>query len=343
MKILLVTDAWKPQVNGVSVTIQNICKVLRNDGHHVLVVNPYIFFGIYVPGSGKYKLSFGMLGRIIDLFEPDFVHVFTEGPLGLSARRACINRDLKFTTGYHTKFPEILKKWYFIPEFITKSYLKWFHSKSEKIMVPTNGAKNELYKLDKNFKIKNNILVWGRGVDSNIFYANSEKNNYSKLVSKNLICVSRVSPEKNLDDFCMLSNFGYNCTLVGDGSSLSYLKNTYKNVKFCGELSPECVANELRNSDIFVFPSKNDTFGLVMLEANACGLPVVGYPVTGPKDWVKNGVNGFLADGQNFDSLKIAVEKCFEQCSPSDSVLFSKSFSWNKSAEDFLNILVSVK
>jgi glycosyltransferase involved in cell wall biosynthesis len=343
MKILLVTDAWKPQVNGVSITIQNICETLRANGHHVLVVNPYIFFGIYVPGSGKYKLSFGMLGRIIDLFDPDFIHVFTEGPLGISARNACYKKGLKFTTGYHTKFPEILKKWYFIPECITRMYLKWFHSISEKIMVPTVGAKQELYNLYKNLKNKDNVLVWGRGFNSSIFYTNREKKNQSKITGKKLICVSRVSPEKNLEDFCMLSNFGYDCTLVGDGSSLSYLKNKYKSVNFCGELSPQFVANELRKADLFIFPSKNDTFGLVMLEANACGLPVVGYPVTGPKDWVKDKINGVLAHDESFESLKKAIEECFENCSPRDASLFSESFTWNKSAEDFLNNLALAK
>jgi glycosyltransferase involved in cell wall biosynthesis len=339
MRILLVTDAWEPQINGVCTTVKNVHKELNQLGHEVLLFHPGLFWGVTIPGSGGVKLCYPFLKKKIARFKPDRVHIFTEGTLGFSARRACAKLELPFTTGYHTKFPEILNQWYGIPIGLTRSYLRYFHSLSKGIFVPTRSMKGELISLDYLLSPAGKIHVWGRGVDSAHFSPPAWKRNALKMGTRRLICVSRAHCEKNLEDFCALSGHGYSCTLVGGGSYLDTLKRNYPKVNFTGSMPPADVGRALREADIFVFPSKADTFGLVMLEANACGLPVVGYPVTGPKDWIKNGKNGYIAHDTSFESLKFAVQMASIHCAPKDAISHAEGNTWEKTAQDFLALL----
>jgi glycosyltransferase involved in cell wall biosynthesis len=199
--------------------------------------------------------------------------------------------------------------------------------------------KGELISLDYLLSPAGKIHVWGRGVDSAHFSPPAWKRNALKMGTRRLICVSRAHCEKNLEDFCALSGHGYSCTLVGGGSYLDTLKRNYPKVNFTGSMPPADVGRALREADIFVFPSKADTFGLVMLEANACGLPVVGYPVTGPKDWIKNGKNGYIAHDTSFESLKFAVQMASIHCAPKDAISHAEGNTWEKTAQDFLALL----
>lgn len=339
MRIILVTDAWAPQVNGVHTTVKNTSSSLTQLGHEVLLLHPGLFWGFTVPFTGGVKLVFPFLKKKIKDFNPDHVHIFTEGPLGFSARRALSSLGLPFTTGYHTKFPQILNQWYGIPQTWTQCYLKWFHKLSKKILVPTRSTKGELISQEFTLAPADRIAVWGRGVNDSHFYPPAWKRNALKIHSKRLICVSRAHPEKGLDDFCSLSHSGFHCTLVGGGSYLPHLKKKYPKVYFSGSLPPQDVGRALREADIFVFPSKNDTFGLVMLEANACGLPVVGYPVTGPKDWVQNGKNGYLAFDDSLPALKLATVLALIHCSPQGACRHADGHTWKKVAQDFIQYL----
>ena len=336
MRIVLVTDAWEPQINGVVTTVKHVYKELCDEGHDVLLIHPKGRLGIPIPFSGGVRISFTSKEEIT-LFNPDHVHIFTEGSLGLSARRACSSAGLSFTTGYHTKFPQILYQWFKIPQSLTTKYLKWFHGPSKAILVPTQSMKDELTSCS--FAPPSRIKIWGRGVDAETFRPPLWAHHARHVYGKKLICVSRVTAEKGLDDFCKLSQFGYDCTLVGGGPELSRLRWSYPKVKFSGPMPHGDIPKAFRTHSLFVFPSKNDTFGLVMLEANACGLPVVAYPVTGPKDWVQNGKNGFLAKGEDVEDLFLGVAIAFAECSPKGALDKAGEYSWKKSAQEFLGLL----
>jgi len=337
MKILLVTDAWEPQINGVVVTVRNLCKALREEGHELLILHPKMFWGFTLPRTAGIKVVWPHLVKKISNFKPDVVHIFTEGPLGLRGRSACEKLHIPYTTGYHTQFAPILQAWYGVPQSWTKAYIRWFHKNSKGVLLPTPSVGLEL--TADGIVEEARIKIWGRGVDTTIFWPPAWRRSSERIEGKKLLCVSRVDPEKSLDDFCALSNGGYECTLVGGGVSLPRLKSIYPKVHFSGPLPPEEVAQHMRKHDLFVFPSKNDTFGLVMLEANSCGLPVVAYPVTGPKDWVQKGVNGILAKDTTYSALRIAVLIALAECSPKGAISKAEGYSWKKSAQEFLSYL----
>jgi glycosyltransferase involved in cell wall biosynthesis len=337
MKIVLITDAWEPQINGVAVTVRNVCASLREEGHELLFLHPKMFCGFTLPRTAGIKLVWPNLVKKISHFNPDAVHIFTEGPLGLRGRSACTKLRIPYTTGYHTQFAPILQAWYGIPQPLTRAYIRWFHKDSKAILVPTHSAGLEMSSAGMGEASR--IKIWGRGVDPEIFWPPAWCRSANSIDGKKLLCVSRVDPEKGLDDFCALSKEGYECTLVGGGVSLQRLKMDYPKVHFSGPLSPADVAKQMRKHHLFVFPSKNDTFGLVMLEANACGLPVVAYPVTGPKDWVQKGVNGLLARDTTYSGLKLAVLVALQECSPKGAISKADGYSWKKSAQEFLSHL----
>lgn len=327
MKILIVTDAWE-QINGVVRTLETTIKYLEKWGNEVLVIHPGLFNTIPLPFYPEIKLAIYTkhLFKKIKNFSPNVIHIATEGPLGFKVRNWCVNHSKPFTTAYHTKFPEYANKHFYLPLKWSYSYMRWFHSKSEKIMVNTNSMKNELE--SHGFK---NLVIWSRGVDNDLFYPGNKSNNWGNPVWLN---VGRVSVEKNLDEFLKLDLPGTK-VIVGDGPLKKELELKYKAVKFLGKKTGEELAQCYRECDVMVFPSKSDTFGLVMLEANACGKPVAAYPVTGPIDVIKNGINGWLDDDLKsacINALRVNKENITKEIS---------KYTWENCSRQFLYNLIT--
>lgn len=328
MKLLLVTDAWSPQVNGVVNTYKNVIDSLRELAVDVEVIHPYLESfkrnKLRIYPEIEYVTN---LSEITKVFKNKFnsetyVHIATEGPIGIMIRNYCVRKKIPFTTGFHTLFPEFLSKRFFIPTWITYPYFRWFHSKSSSILAPTLEIKKHL--LSKKF---NSVSVWSRGVDLSLF--NESKR--TKTASKYILCVSRVSKEKGLDDFCKLDH--PNKVLIGDGPYLDSLKFKYPNVTFLGKKTGEELARWYANAECFVFPSKTDTFGIVLLEAIASGTPVAAYPQPGPKEVILEGKNGSIDE-----NLQTALQKAL-QCDRYMTYLTSEKWTWKECAFQFIENL----
>ena len=319
MKIVLVTDTWN-NVNGVVTTLRKVVEELTNKYHEVYVIEPSMFKTVSVPGYLEVQLSLN-LWKVFDILKkikPDAIHIATEGPLGLAARFYCKSKGFKYNTSYHTKFPEYLKIHYGIPLCVGYKLMKMFHKYSEKVLVTTDTMKNEL--ASKGFK---NLVTWSRGVDRKTFNPSYRKQQEQKI----LLCVSRVSKEKGLDDFCSLKTSARKI-LVGNGPYLKELKAKYQDVEYVGYKHGKELAEYYANADVFVFPSRSDTFGVVMLESLACGTPVAAYPVTGPID-VLNEENGSLDE-----DLSAAIERCF-LLNRKTVEMSCTAFSWERAAQTF--------
>lgn len=325
MKIAIVTDTWDA-INGVVTTLRETKKELENRGHNVLIVDPSQFKSIsfYQYPDVKLSLNIWKLFKILNDFCPDALHIATEGPIGLAAKfYARRHRNIGYTTSYHTKFPEYLKIYFKIPVNFTYNYLRWFHQDSHRVLVTSNSMKTELE--NKKFK---NIVTWSRGVDTEIFYPKLKSNNIPVL-----LCVSRASKEKNLEEFCKLPG---RKILVGDGPHLKKLQEQFSNVKFVGYKTGKELASYYQSADVFVFPSKSDTFGVVMIEALACGLPIAAYNVTGPRDIVIDGVNGVLGD-----DLAESVVRCLKL---DQAMIYqtSKKWTWKSATDIFEDNLLKI-
>lgn len=291
MKIAIITDAWLPQTNGVVTTLSRTGEALRQMGHEVLFVTPQLFKTIPLPTYAEIRLALfprRKVFRMLDEFMPDIVHIATEGPLGYSARKYCLKRKLKFTTAYHTQFPQYIRLRLPLPLSISYAWLRWFHSAAERTMVPTENLRQEL----QQWRFKN-VVIWTRGVDVDLFKP-TDKQHIQDLRPVSMF-VGRVAVEKNIEAFLVLDIPGSKY-VIGGGPDLEMLSAKYPQVKFVGYKYGEELAQYVAAADVFVFPSKTDTFGLVMLEAMACAVPVAAYPVTGPIDVVKDGVTGVLND-----------------------------------------------
>jgi glycosyltransferase involved in cell wall biosynthesis len=300
MKILIVTDNLRDQVNGVVTTYKNIEDDAVRDGHSIVYLDPGQFRHIDCPLYPEVKLSLpSFFIKKIKKMGADRIHIATEGPLGLFAKFYCDANKIPYTTAYHTKFPEFLKKIAWIPTSITYRYLKWFHKYSKSVLVPTESMKKELK--DKGFK---NLIVWTRGVSKQLI---SVRNSGRKHTPLKVLYAGRVSKEKNLEALCDLQEL-YDITVVGDGPYLNHLKNKYKKVNFTGYKFGKELSKIYSENDVFVFPSITDTFGIVIIEALCNGLPVAAYMVTGPQDIVDYGVTGYMV--QTGNSLIDAIEKC---------------------------------
>ena len=337
MKIVIVTDAWLPQVNGVVTTLLNVIDIIKKD-HTVTVVDPSQFFTIPTPRYPELRLAINpwKLRKKLDELEFDAIHIATEGPLGLFARNYCEFRDLKYTTSYHTDWPNFIHRFYKIPKKWTAKFMSFIHRNAEYTLTTTQGMKNELEQIGLK-----NLMVWGRGVDSDIFNNEVKVHRGDKPL---LITVNRVSFEKNIEAFCELAyNTNYDCVVVGDGPARKSLEKKYPSVDFVGYKKGKELAKWYAGADVMVFPSKVDTFGLVMIEAMSCGTPVAGYPVRGPIDVIDDGETGFM-----HNSLEIAVEKCIKLKKASNEFATSpitriarEKFTWNKCAEIFVDTLVN--
>lgn len=320
-KLLIITDNLPNQINGVARTFQNIEKNLLLAGYHVFFIDPRKFYYFNCPKYSEVKLSLPWkIGKKIAEISPDYIHIATEGPIGLFARLYLNKHRIRYNTSYHTKFPEFLKKIYGLPEGITYKYLRWFHRDSEKVLVPTQQMKKEL-----EVKRFNNVDVWTRGVDTDIFNPNRriKPDNY-------IVCVSRVSKEKGLDDFCNLKG---NKVLVGDGPYLQELKKKYPDVMFVGCKEGKELAEWVANADVFVFPSKADTFGIVILESIACGTPVASYIEPGPLEVIEPMYNGMYSD-----NLQHSINACY-QINREGVYKTSKKWTWEESTKQFIEAL----
>ena len=331
MKILIVTDAWYPQVNGVVRTLDETSKQLKKLGHEVKLITPEHFLTIPCPTYPEIKLSLfpgAKVSSMIRDFNPDCLHISTEGPLGLAARGYASRNGLAFTSAYHTRFPEYVYARTKLPLKITYSFLRWFHNRSELVMVPTEEVKKDLIK----YKI-GNPKIWSRGVDLDIF---KPKKGRRKNKNPILLNVGRVAVEKNLEEFLKI-DLSYEKWVVGDGPAFKELKKKYPKVIFHGAKSKEELEYYYNKADVFVFPSKTDTFGLVLLEAMACGLPVAAFPVSGPLDVIGSSNAGCLNS-----SLKEACKKALliPRKVPRE---YAKTFSWEATSKTFETYLVSIR
>jgi glycosyltransferase involved in cell wall biosynthesis len=329
-KILRITDNLPDQINGVVTTYKNIeaCAVL--DGYTVDYIDPGRFRYVDCPGYNEVKLALpSKMGEKIEEIDPDHIHIATEGPLGLWARKYLSICDYRYNTAYHTKFPEGLKKLFGIPELITWPLVRWFHKHSGKVLTTTDSMVEEL----RAHGFRGEIVPWTRGVDRAVFHPGHREN----VPAKYLLCVSRVSKEKNLEAFLEMDYPGYLKIMVGDGPMLETYREQYPDVHFTGFKTGEDLAHYYANAEVFVFPSQWETFGIVMIEAMACGTPVAAYPVQGPEDVIDEGVTGCMND-----DLKQAVTDCLF-LNRQQVWSGSQRWSWQRAWEIFRDNLVPTK
>jgi glycosyltransferase involved in cell wall biosynthesis len=338
MKILIVTDAWDPQVNGVVKTLQATGRELEKQGHEVEYLTPShsAFKTFPLPTYPEIRLVWNLwhVGKIISKIKPDAIHIATEGTLGMAARTFCYRKKLPITSSYHTKTPEYIKarlSWF--PISWGYRFMRWLHRDSRSVLVTTESMKREL----DAWSLHPNLTVWSRGTDLELFNPRLRQNNPENGSSR-LLYVGRVSVEKNLEAFLDLNIPDTHKVIVGDGPDRERLETEYPDVQFLGYRSGEELAKCYADADVFVFPSKTDTFGIVMIEANACGTPVAAYPVTGPLDFVENDINGFL-----HEDLEMAVIECLEHSDRNRCRQFVEDhYSWATSAEIFEKALVPI-
>ncbi|HMO77217.1 MAG TPA: glycosyltransferase family 1 protein [Sphingopyxis sp.] len=284
MRILIVTDAWEPQVNGVVRTLQATIGELRAAGHEVGVISPDLFHSIPCPTYGEIRLAFAgtrAVGRHIRAFAPQAIHISTEGPLGLAARRWCLKNGFPFTTAYHTRFPEYVAARLPVSAAFVWRFIRWFHRPARHIMVATRSLARELAEQGLT-----QTMLWERGVDHALFRPGRAPHPaYAGLARPIQLYVGRVAVEKNIEAFLDTAQGGTR-VVVGDGPALAELRARYPDAVFLGKLGGEPLAAAYAGADVFVFPSRTDTFGLVVIEALSCGTPVAAYPVPGPGDIV---------------------------------------------------------
>lgn len=289
MNIVIVTDAWSPQINGVVRTIARTRDELVSFGHRVEVIGPDRFRTIPCPSYPEIRLSLfpGVkLRRLIESAQPDAVHIATEGPLGLAARAWCLKKGFSFTTSFHTQFPEYVKLRTGIPLSISYRWMRWFHGPAATVMVATPTLRQRLEAWG--FR---NLGMWSRGVDTTLFRPRAKL--FLDSPRPIFMYMGRVAVEKNIEAFLKLELPGTKY-VVGGGPDLDMLKKKYPLTRFPGFKTGEELARHLAAADVFVFPSLTDTFGLVLIEALACGVPVAAFPVQGPIDIIENGVTGCL-------------------------------------------------
>ena len=297
--ILIITDNVPGQINGVVTTFQNLEDHARRNGYRVVYVDPWQFPNFACPGYPEVRLCWPHgISKKIKAVQPDFIHIATEGPVGLFARWWCERNHVPYNTSYHTDFAKFLKRMYHVPESWTWWYLRWFHKNSQRVLVTTPSIEHEL--TNRGFL---NLRVWTRGVDRTYFSSSLRTGSNIRPV---LLSVGRVSREKGLDDFCELDMPWCHKIVVGDGPYRAELERRYPGVEFVGVKKGLELASYYAQADVMVFTSRADTFGVVNIEALACGTPVAAYPVPGPIDIVESGVTGYLDW-----NIAHAVERCF--------------------------------
>ncbi len=326
MRILFITDAWHPQINGVVRTLSTTGRELEKMGHTVAFIGPDQFKTMALPGYKEIRIAIKprrKLERLIAEFQPQAIHIATEGPLGWAGRAICRKRGYAFTTSYHTCFPEYLAERLPIPQSLSYAVLRNFHRASSAVMVATPTLSQML--TDRGFA---NLKRWTRGVDTDLFRPRPK--DFLDAPRPISICVGRVAVEKNIEAFLSLDLPGTKY-VVGGGPLLATLKRRYPDVRFVGPRDGDELASYFAAADVFVFPSRTDTFGLVMLEALASGVPVAAFPVQGPLDVIGDNDIGVLDD-----DLGNAVGRALE-IDPARCRNFALGHSWQAAARQFLN------
>ena len=324
MRLALITDAWFPQINGVVRTLRATIDLLRAWGHEVLVIEPGLFRTCPAPTYPEVRLALWpgrKVARLLDGFRPQSVHIATEGPLGLAARRVCLRRSWPYTTGYHTRFPEYLRLRAPAPLAWSYRYMRWFHGPAHVTLVPTPSVRQQLQDWGML-----HLAIWTRGVDTELFRMRPK---LAGLGARPLaLYCGRVAVEKNIEAFLTMP-FAGSKVVVGDGPALGALRRRYPNARFLGYQTGEALARYVASADVMVFPSLTDTFGLVLLEAMACGVPVAALPAPGPVDVIENGVNGWLDE-----DLAEAARRALT-VSPAACRAFAESRSWEAATRQF--------
>ncbi|MGL6074419.1 MAG: glycosyltransferase family 4 protein [Fimbriiglobus sp.] len=329
-RILIVTDAWHPQVNGVVRTLDTTVRTLRELGHIVEVIEPSAYPQLAAPFYPEIRLALANPGRLwhrVTQWQPDHIHISTEGPLGQLVRRLCRIRGWNFTTSYHTRFPEYLHELARIPTSWGYAALRKFHNAAGAMMVATPSLEAEL--VARGFTAP--IRRWSRGVDSQIFRPRPRQQTYPGPV---MLYAGRVSVEKGIEDFLKL-DFPGTKLIVGDGPQRADLERRYPHARFLGYRKGEALGECYAEADLFVFPSRTDTFGLVIIEALATGLPVAGYPVTGPKDIITRPELGALDD-----NLAEAIRQALAQGHRDACLQEASHYTWPRCTQQFLSNLV---
>ncbi|MBA8819244.1 alpha-mannosyltransferase [Ochrobactrum sp. P6BS-III] len=330
-KLVIVTDAWHPQVNGVVRTLTKCEEMMRTRGYEVIVVSPLDYKSIPCPTYPEIRLALttpGAFRRRLVQMKPDYIHIATEGPLGYMARQACLKKGWSFTTSFHTRFPEYVAERFPVPLSWSYGFLRYFHNAASHTLVPTQSILDDLK--ERGFT---GLNLWTRGVDRGVFHARANVNR--DLPGPVFICVGRVATEKNLPAFLSLDLPGTKL-IVGDGPALDDLKSRFPDAVFVGKREGEALAETYASADVFVFPSRTDTFGLVLLEAIASGLPVAAFPVPGSKD-----VIGATGAGVLSDDLHAACMAALE-LEPFDPEQVLKPFTWETCADIFEEALTSI-
>jgi glycosyltransferase involved in cell wall biosynthesis len=329
LRIAIVSDAWRPQINGVVRTIETIVRLLQAEGHEVEVFGPDRFRTLPCPTYPEIRLSLfpsARLSHMLKLFAPDAIHLVTEGPLGWAARAFCRRRNIPFTSAYHTRFPEYVRARIRIPVRWSYAFVRRFHAPSSAVLVVAQSIRDEL--AERGFK---NLMPWSRGVDIAAFHPR-ERDEHPGDPRPIWLYAGRVAIEKNIKAFLDLELRGTKW-VVGGGPQFKELRRKYKNVRFFGSVGTEELSYRYSQADCFVFPSRTDTFGLVMVEALASGVPVAGYPVPGPLDVVT--VPGVGAVDEDLRTACLAAIN-------SDAVAcrsHAETFSWAECARQFRDTL----
>ncbi len=327
MKILIATDAWAPQVNGVVQTLKSTIRELGQRGVAVEVINPGLFQSAAMPGYPEIRVAWPRLSHIRDILKscaPDHVHIATEGPIGWAMRRVCMQEGRGFTTSYHTRFPEYLRARLPVPMTFSYAALRRFHNAGEGVMVATPSIEAEL--VSRGFK---NIMRWSRGVDQTGFHPSAEAMFPDDLPRPIFLSVGRLATEKNLDGFLSLALPGTKL-VVGDGPAAAQLKEKYPDAVFLGAKTHAELPALYAHADVFVFPSLTDTFGLVLIEALACGLPVAAFPAPGPVDVIGTSGAGLISTNLReaaLGALRLDRSICRKH---------AESFTWERATDQFL-------
>jgi glycosyltransferase involved in cell wall biosynthesis len=344
LRICIVSDAWHPQVNGVVRTLDSLRGELKRSGHKVFMLTPKLFKTTACPTYPEIRLSLNTPLRVsafLRRFRPDAIHIATEGPLGWATRRWCVRNNIAFTTAYHTAFPEYIAARTGIPARLFYPMFRHFHAPSTGVLVATETVSNMLKA--HGFT---NIRPWTRGVDTSLFQPNHTTDTPHQTSEPVLLYVGRVAVEKNIEAFLKCKTRGRKI-VVGDGPALTRLKTDYPEVDFLGARFGKELATLYASADVFVFPSKTDTFGLVMIEALAAGTPVAAYPVQGPLDVVGPeghgpGTGAFTGWSKPIAALNNDLATAIEQAlsiNRSDCCDYAQLYNWKTVAQQFISAL----
>ncbi len=342
-KITVVTDAWTPQINGVVRTLQETMAGVRSYGYDVQRISPEQFFSMPCPTYPEIRLALTLgnrVGKMIADFAPNHIHISTEGPLGIAARRWCLKNKVPFTTAFHTRFADYAAARTHLNPQIFWRFLRWFHRPSRYILTATPRLMDEL--LDHGLV---QARAWSRGVDTLLFRPDHVANPVlAKLPRPIMLNVGRIAVEKNLEAF-LDANVPGSKVIVGDGPAREALQKHFPDAVFLGALSGAALAATYASADVFVFPSLTDTFGLVMLEALACGTPVAAFPVAGPLDVIGTGCGvkaGWTTNiGCTDHNLATAITTAL-QCDRRAARAYAMMFNWRSTVDQFLAALVPI-